>query len=102
MDYCINSCNSSLVYTLYGGLRASIFTDGIQFIVFIILLVIAVILISFNSQFNFEFIKLNKPNLLSVEYFPNFTAGLTFLPLKKNLFHQGNWQRVYAKKTILY
>ena len=50
---------SSLVYTLYGGLRASIFTDSIQFIVFIILLVIAVsFLVSFNpTQFNIEFIK---------------------------------------------
>ena len=33
---------SSLVYTLYGGLRASIFTDNIQFIVFGLLLIIAV------------------------------------------------------------
>ena len=33
---------SSLIYTLYGGLRASIFTDSIQFIVFIILFVIAI------------------------------------------------------------
>ncbi len=94
---------SSLVYTLYGGLRASIFTDGIQFIVFIILLLIAVsFLVSFNpTQFNFEFIKLNKPNLLSVEYFPNFTAGLTFFVAvaATNLFHQGNWQRIYAAKN---
>ncbi len=94
---------SSLVYTLYGGLRASIFTDSIQFIVLIILLVIAVsFLISFNStQFNFEFIKLNKPNLLSLEYLPNFTAGLTFFVAvaATNLFHQGNWQRVYAAKN---
>ncbi len=94
---------SSLIYTLYGGLRASIFTDSIQFIVFIILLVIAVsFLVSFNpTQFNFEFIKLNKPNLLSAEYFPNFTAGLTFFVAvaATNLFHQGNWQRVYAAKN---
>ncbi len=94
---------SSLIYTLYGGLRASIFTDSIQFIVFIILLVIAIsFLVSFNStQFNFEFIKLNKPNLLSVKYFPNFTAGLTFFiaVAATNLFHQGNWQRVYAAKN---
>ncbi len=94
---------SSLVYTLYGGLRASIFTDSIQFIVFLILLVIAIsFLASFNSiQFNFEFIKLNKPSLLSVKYFPNFTAGLTFFiaVAATNLFHQGNWQRVYAAKN---
>ena len=94
---------SSLVYTLYGGLRASIFTDSVQFIVFFILLVIAIsFLISFNStEFNFEFIKLNKPNLVSIKYFPNFTAGLTFFiaVAATNLFHQGNWQRVYAAKN---
>tara|TARA_B100001741_G_scaffold136955_1_gene112789 strand:- start:452 stop:1882 length:1431 start_codon:yes stop_codon:yes gene_type:complete len=94
---------TSLVYTLYGGLRASIFTDSIQFIVFIILLIIALgYLISFNSeQFNFEFIKLNKPYLISSNYLPNFTAGLTFFiaVAATNLFHQGNWQRVYAAKN---
>ena len=94
---------SSLAYTLYGGLRASIFTDSIQFIVFLVLLVIAIsFLVSFNStEFNFEFIKLNKPHLLSVKYLPNFTAGLTFFiaVAATNLFHQGNWQRVYAAKN---
>ncbi len=94
---------TSLVYTLYGGLRASIFTDTIQFIVFVILLIIALsYLVSFNSeQFSFEFIKLNKPNLLSFNYLPNFTAGLTFFiaVAATNLFHQGNWQRVYAAKN---
>jgi len=94
---------SSLVYTLYGGLRASIFTDNIQFIVFCLLLLIAIYyLILFNSNdFNFTFIKLNKPYLLSLNYIPNFTAGLTFFiaVAATNLFHQGNWQRVYAAKN---
>ena len=94
---------SSLIYTLYGGLRASIFTDNIQFIIFIILLLISFsYLISFNSeQFNFDFILLNKPMLLSSDYLPNFTAGLTFFiaVAATNLFHQGNWQRVYAAKN---
>ncbi len=93
---------SSLLYTLYGGLRASIFTDNIQFIVFGLLLLISFsYLISSNSnEFNFEFIKQNKPNLLSFNYLPNFTAGLTFFiaVAATNLFHQGNWQRVYAAK----
>tara|TARA_B100002051_G_scaffold216491_1_gene209115 strand:- start:1279 stop:2709 length:1431 start_codon:yes stop_codon:yes gene_type:complete len=93
----------SLVYTLYGGLSASIFTDNIQFIIFGLLLIIAFLyLISFNSnEFNFEHIKLNKPNLLSSNYIPNFTAGLTFFiaVAATNLFHQGNWQRVYAAKN---
>ena len=93
---------SSLLYTLYGGLRASIFTDNIQFIVFGLLLIISFsYLISLNSnEFSFEFIKQNKPNLLSFNYLPNFTAGLTFFiaVATTNLFHQGNWQRVYAAK----
>ena len=94
---------SSLLYTLYGGLRASIFTDNIQFIIILILLLISFInLISFNfSEFNFEFIKQSKPFLLSFDYLPNFTAGLTFFiaVAATNLFHQGNWQRVYAAKN---
>ena len=94
---------SSLLYTLYGGLRASIFTDNIQFIVFGLLLLISFsYLISFNSnEFNFEFVKIHKPHLLSSSYLPNFTAGLTFFiaVAATNLFHQGNWQRVYAAKN---
>ena len=95
--------SSSLLYTLYGGLRASIFTDNIQFIIIGILLFIAFYyLILFNSNnFNFDFIKNNKPQLLSSSYLPNFTAGLTFFiaVAATNLFHQGNWQRVYAAKN---
>jgi len=94
---------SSLVYTLYGGLRASIFTDNIQFIAILILLLISFsYIISFNpNEFNFEFIKQNKPVLLSSDYLANFTAGLTFFiaVAATNLFHQGNWQRVYAAKN---
>ncbi len=93
---------SSLFYTLYGGLRASIITDNIQFIVFIIFLLISFsFLFSFNTnEFNFEFINKNKPKLISKDYLPNFTAGLTFFVAvaATNLFHQGNWQRVYAAK----
>ena len=94
---------TSLVYTLYGGLRASLFTDNIQFIIFVLLLVIVFgNLFSLNSgNFNFEYIGQNKPYLLSSNYLPNFTAGITFFiaVAATNLFHQGNWQRVYAAKN---
>ena len=94
---------SSLIYTLYGGLRASIFTDNIQFAVIIIIMVFGFgYLISFNiEEFNLKYIELNQPNLLSYKYLPNFTAGLTFFiaVAATNLFHQGNWQRVYAAKN---
>ncbi len=94
---------STLIYTLYGGLRASIFTDNIQMIVIVILFVISVFyLTSFTGdQFSFSFIKEKSPHLLSGNYIPNYTAGLTFFiaVAATNLFHQGNWQRVYAAKN---
>jgi len=94
---------ATLVYTLYGGLRASIFTDTIQMIVILILFLISVIyLTSFTGdQFSFSFIKEKNPHLLSGNYIPNYTAGLTFFiaVAATNLFHQGNWQRVYAAKN---
>ena len=94
---------SSLIYTLYGGLRASIFTDNIQFLFLIFLLLITFsYLFNVNTnEFNFDYIKTNQPQLLSINYLPNFTAGLTFFiaVAATNLFHQGNWQRVYAAKN---
>ncbi len=94
---------SSLIYTLYGGLRASIFTDNIQFLFLIVLLLITFSYVfNFNTiEFNFDYIKTNQPQLLSINYLPNFTAGLTFFVAvaATNLFHQGNWQRVYAAKN---
>ena len=94
---------STLAYTLYGGLRASIFTDNIQMVVIGVLLLISVSYItSFTgSEFSFDFIKKKNPQLLSPSYLPSYTAGLTFFiaVAATNLFHQGNWQRVYAAKN---
>ena len=94
---------ATLTYTLYGGLRASIFTDMIQMIITIILFAISVIyLLSFTGdQFSFDFIYEKNPQLLSINYIPNYTAGITFFiaVAATNLFHQGNWQRVYAAKN---
>ncbi len=93
----------TLIYTLYGGLRASIFTDNIQMIVIIILFITSVFyLTSFTgNQFSLSFIKEKNPQLLSFNYMPNYTSGLTFFiaVAATNLFHQGNWQRVYAAKN---
>tara|TARA_A100001015_G_scaffold209239_1_gene234228 strand:+ start:204 stop:1655 length:1452 start_codon:yes stop_codon:yes gene_type:complete len=95
--------SSTLIYTLYGGLKASIFTDNIQMIVIGVLLFISFIYItSFTgSKFSFDFVLKKNPQLLSSDYIPNYTAGLTFFiaVAATNLFHQGNWQRVYAAKN---
>ena len=94
----------TLLYTLYGGLRASIFTDNIQMIVIIVILIFSFTYIySFmDHQFSFSFVKEKNPHLISSSYVTGFTAGLTFFiaVAATNLFHQGNWQRVYAAKNF--
>ena len=93
---------ATLTYTLYGGLRASIFTDNIQMIMIFLLLTILISIISSSTgnNFSFAFIREKNPQLLSYSYIPSYTAGLTFFiaVAATNLFHQGNWQRVYAAK----
>jgi len=94
---------TTLVYTLYGGLRVSILTDNLQFfIVLILLFICAYYLFSLNSEsISFQVVQANSQHLLSNRYIPNYTAGLTFFiaVAATNLFHQGNWQRVFAAKN---
>jgi len=94
---------TTLAYTLYGGLRASIFTDVIQSVVILVLFLISVIYLTsyMGDEFSFKFIADKSPHLLSSSYLANYTAGLTFFiaVAATNLFHQGNWQRVYAAKN---
>ena len=54
-----------------------------------------------RNEFSLNFINEHKPILLSSKYLPNFTAGVTFFiaVAATNLFHQGNWQRIYAAKN---
>ena len=93
---------TTLAYTLYGGLRASILTDNLQFfIVLILLFICAYYLFSLNSEdISFQVVQTNSQHLLSSKYIPNYTAGLTFFiaVAATNLFHQGNWQRIFAAK----
>ncbi len=91
-----------LLYILRGGFKLSIITDRYQFS-FIILTIFAsvfIILSNIDSS-SYEIIKKNSPNLIDKEYLPNYTAGLTFFiaVAATNLFHQGNWQRVFSAKN---
>jgi len=93
-----------LLYILRGGFKLSIITDKYQFIIIAFLIIASVILILGNLEINsFDLIKENSPNLVSGKYLPNYTAGLTFFiaVAATNLFHQGNWQRVFAAKNNL-
>ena len=94
---------STLAYTLYGGLVASIITDRLQFLIIIILLLISInqIFIAESASFNIDLIKDKANFLISGKYFYGYTAGITFFiaVFATNLFDQGIWQRVYAAKS---
>jgi Na+/proline symporter len=71
-------------------------------IIGILILISVSFIISFvGNEFSFTFIEQKNPQLLSSSYIPSYTAGLTFFiaVAATNLFHQGNWQRVYAAKN---
>ena len=91
-----------LLYILKGGFTLSIITDKYQF-TFIISIILASLLIILSNidLSSFEIIKKNAPNLIDKNYLPNYTAGLTFFiaVAATNLFHQGNWQRVFSAKN---
>ena len=91
-----------LLYILRGGFKLSIITDKYQF-TFIVLIILASLLIILSNidLSSFEIIKKNSPNLIDKNYLPNYTAGLTFFiaVAATNLFHQGNWQRVFSAKN---
>ena len=93
-----------LLYILRGGFKLSIITDKYQFIIIAVLIFASMILILGNLEINsLKLIKENSPNFISSKYLPNYTAGLTFFiaVAATNLFHQGNWQRVFAAKNNL-
>ena len=91
-----------LLYILRGGFKLSIITDKYQFIFIIIIISSSLALIFGKIDMpSFEIIKQNSPNLIDKNYLPNYTAGLTFFiaVAATNLFHQGNWQRVFSAKN---
>jgi len=91
-----------LLYILRGGFKLSIITDKYQFIIILSIILFSIFLILGNLEINsYELIKKNSAKLVSKNYIPNYTAGLTFFiaVAATNLFHQGNWQRVFAAKN---
>ncbi len=91
-----------LLYILRGGFKLSIITDKYQFIIVLSIILFSIFLILGNLEINsYELIKKNSAKLISKNYIPNYTAGLTFFiaVAATNLFHQGNWQRIFAAKN---
>ncbi|MEM9213843.1 MAG: Na+/proline symporter [Cyanobacteria bacterium P01_F01_bin.150] len=89
------------VYTTYGGLRVTILTDALQFVIILpLLLVCAIATIAALGGFGnaIQPIVDNAPELLSFGNIDGIRFGLTLTIaiVAAELFNQGNWQRVYA------
>jgi Na+/proline symporter len=95
---------ATLAYTTYGGLRASIVTDGVQFVIIVPLLVVVTIaaLVALGGwEAAIAPVRESAPQLLDAGFQPGVEFGITLIIaiLAANLFHQGFWQRVYAAES---
>lgn len=94
----------TMIYTTYGGLKASMFTDLIQMILIGILLIIVTIGVIFYSGGIGEILEqivINRPDLLDFKNLDGIEYGLTLCigVFAANLFHQGYWKRIYSGKN---
>ena len=95
---------ATTAYTSYGGLRASIFTDGIQFIIMIPVLIIifAVALSQFGGFAEISTqLGLRAQDKLDITNQPGTETGIALIiaVLAANLFHQGYWQRIFSARN---
>lgn len=95
---------ATLLYTAWGGLKASIFTDKVQMIIIMPLLMVLVFLgwrATGGTAPVLAGLHESAPQLLELNNLTGIKAGLTFFVaiLLTGLFHQGNWQRIYAAQT---
>lgn len=92
-----------LVYTAYGGLIASIFTDAVQTLLIFPLLVASVVAAVIGLGGVGEIhatVAAADPQLLDPFYAPGLEFGLyaSIGIIAVSLFHQGYWQRVFAAR----
>ena len=90
-----------VAYTSYGGLRASIYTDRIQFWVLmpvlLLLVIVAAVLVgdsgAWSAAGEADLLSFNSPG----SYY--FGAVLVIGIIASNAFHPGMWQRVYTVES---
>jgi len=93
----------TLAYAAYGGLRASMFTDRVQ-VVIIVPLLVALTVIGWQAAGGagqvVQTLQAQAPQLLDLTDPAGVKAGVTFFVaiLLTGMFHQGNWQRIYAAR----
>ena len=93
----------TVIYTVFGGIRVSIFTDSIQFAVIIpmiaaVVLILVIALGGFGTAF--EAVNLENKDLLSLTHWPGIEFGLTLIIAiwAAEMFNGAYWQRVYSCK----
>ncbi|MEB3291314.1 MAG: Na+/proline symporter [Leptolyngbya sp.] len=92
------------IYTLVGGLEATIFTDAVQFAVIVPLLLLSLVVavVALGGWGNAVApVQAAAPQLLTLANGPGikFGATLVIAVISAEMFNQTNWQRVYACKT---
>ena len=93
----------TVIYTAFGGIRVSIFTDSIQFAIIIpmiaaVVLILVVTLGGFGTAF--DAVNLENKELLSLTHWPGIEFGLTLIIAiwAAEMFNGAYWQRVYSCK----
>ena len=95
---------ATLIYTLYGGLRVTIFTDRLQMLVIIPFLLV---LMCFGWKATggitpmVHSLQEKAPHLLNPFDINGLKSGLTFFlaVVLTGLFYQGTWQRIFAARS---
>ncbi len=95
--------SGTLIYTTYGGIRGSIFTDSIQAIIMIPTLLTAFCAtVYFLGGFGNIIIRVQEvsPGLLGFGHWGSWEFAITLLiaVIAANAFHAGFWSRVFAAK----
>ena len=92
---------ATLLYTLYGGLRVTIFTDRLQMLVIVPFLLLLMMFGWFavgGAGPTIAGLKEKAPELLNPFDMNGLKSGLTFFiaVVLTGLFYQGTWQRIFA------
>ena len=94
---------ATLAYTLYGGLRASIFTDAVQLVI-ILPVLLGLMVVGWIAAGGASGVSAGLAERAPQLADPTFSVGvqggltLTLGVILANLFHQGYWQRIFAAR----
>lgn len=93
----------TVAYTAYGGMRASLFTDRIQFYIIIPLLVVVVVagIVGFGGG-SLGQAQQSNPEFFSLTHLDGIRFGVVLIIaiFAAEMFNQGSWQRVYTVRSI--